>query len=251
MSNENLTGGPPGNVPQLRTAEYAATGGPDRCKTCSQPIGVEYYRINGAISCPHCAEEVRQRLPKDDTQAYARSLAFGIGGAILGLILYATFSIVTGLIIGFVSLAVGYLVGKAMMKGSNGVGGTRYQVTAVILTYAAVSLSAVPIAISQAVKHGKAQTAAHSASVAQNAPSADRLEMEPTPKAKRSFGEALGYLVLLGLASPFLELQDPGHGFIGLIILLVGLRIAWQTARGSPHVGVIGPFRNRTASSGS
>ena len=41
------------------------------------------------------------------------------------------------------------LGGKAMHLGSRGVGGRRYQLVAVLLTYLAVSLSAVPIAIHQ------------------------------------------------------------------------------------------------------
>ena len=40
---------------------------------------------------------------------------------------------------------------KAMMKGSGGIGGRRYQVAALLLTYGSVSMAAVPIAISQLV----------------------------------------------------------------------------------------------------
>jgi hypothetical protein len=46
---------------------------------------------------------------------------------------------------------------------------------------------------------------------------------------------------VLGLASPFLELQDPFHGIIGLVILLVGIRIAWQLTA-SPKIEILGPF---------
>jgi hypothetical protein len=35
-------------------------------------------------------------------------------------------------------------------------------------------------------------------------------------------------LVLWGIASPFLELQYGVFGIIGLVILFVGLRIAWR-----------------------
>jgi O-antigen/teichoic acid export membrane protein len=74
------------------------------------------------------------------------------------LILYSTFSILTG--IGLVtSLAVGWLVGTAIKKGSNGVGGRRYQIAAVALTYAAVSLSAIPIGISYIMKDKKPASA--------------------------------------------------------------------------------------------
>jgi hypothetical protein len=47
-----------------------------------------------------------------------------------------------------------------------------------------------------------------------------------------SFGKAIGLLALIGIASPFLDLQNPTHGIIGLIILFVGLRFAWQFTAG-------------------
>jgi hypothetical protein len=56
-------------------------------------------------------------------------------------------------------------------------------------------------------------------------------------------------LVLIGLASPFLELQDPLHGMIGLVILFVGIRIAWQLAQGT-SIQILGPFKSPTPASG-
>jgi hypothetical protein len=56
-------------------------------------------------------------------------------------------------------------------------------------------------------------------------------------------------VVLIGLASPFLELQDPVHGMIGLVILFVGIRIAWQIARGT-SIRILGPFEISTPASG-
>ena len=44
-----------------------------------------------------------------------------------------------------------------------------------------------------------------------------------------------------GLASPFLELQDPIHGILGLVILFVGLRIAWQLTA-EKKLDILGPF---------
>ena len=97
-------------TPQFGTAEYVESPGADRAE-----------------------------LAKDTHAAYVRAIVFGIGAAILGMILYATFEIQTGIVIGYAALAVGWLVGKAMITGSNGVGGRRYQIAAVLLTYAAVS----------------------------------------------------------------------------------------------------------------
>lgn len=56
-------------------------------------------------------------------------------------------------------------------------------------------------------------------------------------------------LAFIGLASPFLELANPMHGMIGLVILFVGIRIAWQIARGT-LVQILGPF-NRAAPASS
>src|ERR1700733_5489208 len=140
-------------TPQFGTAEYAGVSGAERCKSCSQSIGSQYYRVNGALTCAYYGEQAQLRTPKDSHQTFVRGLLFGVGGAVLGLIIYAGFGIITGLMLGYISLAVGYIVGKAIMKGTNGIGGRRYQIAAALLTYAAVSLSAVPIGISQIVKH--------------------------------------------------------------------------------------------------
>jgi len=236
----------PDNVPQFGVAEYPSAPGTDICKSCNQPAVGSYYRVNGAVACERCKEQLEAQLPKDGHAAFVRGLMFGVGGAILGLILYAAFGIITGLEIGYISLAVGYIVGKAMRMGSRGIGGRRYQVVAVILTYAAVSMSAIPIGISQYAKEKKAQPQAH----VPKPPSADHESVNPglapTPapqpeKPKMGLGAALAGLAVLGLASPFLELQDPFHGVIGLVILLVGIRIAWQLTA-NPKIEILGPF---------
>jgi len=144
-------------TPQFGKAEYLGEPGSDRCTVCSQPVVHEYYRVNGVMTCPSCASNAQSALPKDTHGAFVRALLFGGGGALLGLILYSTFGIITGLVIGYLSLAVGYLVGKSMMMGSKGIGGRRYQIAAVLLTYAAVSMSAIPISISMQLKNRQEQ----------------------------------------------------------------------------------------------
>jgi len=224
--------------PQFETAQYSGTA-TDHCKVCGQAIVGPYYRIGGNIACASCAHQAQNSKPVDKHSAYVRALIFGVGGAILGLIIYATVGIVTGLMIGYVALAVGYIVAKAMMLGSKGIGGRRYQITAVLLTYAAVSMAAVPIAISQNAKQRqKLQEEQRSFEK-----EAGGEQIAPAPvRPKMSFGAAIGALALLGLASPFLELQSPVHGLIGLFILLIGIRIAWQSTAGHPIAEISGPF---------
>jgi hypothetical protein len=236
--------------PQFATAEYVAKPAAQSCASCHTLINGPYYRVNGELKCATCTEIARRELPTDSHARFVRGLLFGIGGAILGLLIYSIFGIVTGLVVGYLSLAVGYIVGKAIHMGSRGSGGLRYQIAAVLLTYAAVSLSAIPMAISQARKQGPAAPAQHSSSNSPSSPVApsstpgeDSADSNDGPQV-HSFGAAAGYLALLGLASPFLELQDPFHGIIGLVILSVGIRIAWRLTAGS-EMQILGPFESR------
>jgi len=240
-------------TPQFTTAEYSGAG--NNCTLCRLPITARYYYVNDKTVCESCKLQVEQRFPKDSHSAYVRGILFGVGAAIVGMIGYAAFTIVTGLYIGYVSLAVGWLVSKAIMTGSKGIGGRRYQIAAVLLTYAAVSIAAIPIAISYQIKH-KSESAARQQ--VRHQPQTDATtqagadaqnNQRPTAKPKPGFGAAVVQLLLLGLASPFLELQDPFHGIIGLVILAVGLRIAWRMTASRVQINIQGPYDKASAAS--
>jgi hypothetical protein len=204
------------------------------------------------MACQRCTEQVQSRLPKDSHSAFVRGILFGVGGAIIGLILYSAFGIITGLEIGYVSLAVGWLVGKAMKKGSNGIGGRRYQIVAIALTYIAVSLSAIPIGISQALKERdsrphvqqKSSSSTEKADIddGSNGVNASAPAGSANVHQPKSLAAVAGSLLFVGLASPFLELQEGFSGIIGLVILLVGIQIAWKMT-GAPKLDIVGPFR--------
>jgi hypothetical protein len=232
-------------TPQFGTAEYIGTPGSDQCRFCQQPIAGSYYRLNGAMACRACAEKLQSELPRDSHADYTRALLYGLGAAIVGLIVYATFEIQTGIIIGYLSLAVGWFIGKAMMKGSNGRGGRRYQITAALLTYAAVSMAAVPIWIhfagSQKHAHHATQQQQTDDEPSQSENETGQGQSPAPPKSTVNMGKAFLQLAFLGLASPFLELADPFHGAIGLFILFIGIRIAWQTTRETAPA-IDGPF---------
>jgi hypothetical protein len=170
-------------------------------------------------------------LAKDTHAAYVRAILFGVGAAILGMILYATFAIVTGIVIGYAALAVGWIVGKAMIKGSNGVGGRRYQIVAVLLTYAAVSTAAIPVWMHFAGenKHGHQKQTAQSDRTSESGSDSDTQQEQRTARPRPSFASTVGTLLLLGLASPFLEFSsNPLGAMIGLFILFIGMQFAWK-----------------------
>ena len=237
-------------TPQFGTAEYVGSPGGDHCRYCHQLISGTYYRINDGMACADCAGKARDELARDSHSAYVRGLLYGIGAAILGLILYATFAIVTGIVIGYASLAVGWMVGKAMMKGSNGVGGRRYQIAAVLLTYAAVSMAAIPIWIHYAGEH-KQQTQQQRLQAEQRQLDSGSGQQNEPPSAEPvkphlTLGAWLVRVTLLGLASPFVEVWEGGPSFgwmIGLVILFVGMKFAWRITAGRP-LEIYGPFQD-------
>jgi lysylphosphatidylglycerol synthetase-like protein (DUF2156 family) len=211
-------------VPQFATAEYAPNKPGLTCAACKQPITGSYYQVNGLPACVECTTKVRAKNPSDSHAAFVRALVFGIAGAVVGFALYVFVALATGLAIGFVSLAVGFIVGKAMHLGSRGVGGRRYQIAAALLTYIAVSMSAVPIAIHQMQQHQP------------------HAQVSTTTEQSKhhNLAKAIGVLALVGVASPILDLQNPTHGIIGLIILFVGMRFAWRFTAGR-NLSISGP----------
>lgn len=255
------------DTPQFSTVQYAPKVAGDTCRACSLPITGVYYVANSSMLCGSCGEKIRQQIPQDNHAAFVRAIVFGLGGFVAGLILYAGFTILTGIEIGFVSLAVGWLVGKAMMIGSKGAGGRRYQIAAVLLTYAAVSMAFIPIVIHYQSTHepaetqqtGSASTSAdrpaqnrpadqRSAEQGQTAQGADSAQDKPAAPAKKgeeeqkaSLPEYVGRLAWFGLTSPFLQLKSGVSGVIGLIILFVGMRFAWRMTRGV-QITIEGPY---------
>jgi hypothetical protein len=128
------------------------------------------------------------------------SLAFGLVAAIAGCALYAGVEIVTHWRIGYVAVAVGYIVGWAMRQGSRGQGGTPYQIAAALLTYAAVAIAFIPV----------------------------ELYRGWMPLANSTMG-SLG-LFTGGFIEPLTELAtSPITGVINLIIVAFGVRTAWRS----------------------
>jgi hypothetical protein len=238
-------------TPQFGTAEYATKPVGHRCQFCQQPLGGTYYRVSAAVACPSCAEKVGREIPTDKHAAYVRALTYGVGAAVVGLIGYAVIAILLqGWVISYMSIGVGWIVGTAMMKGSNGVGGRRYQIVAALLTYAAVSLAAVPIWIHFADERNQQQRTqqqklADEQRQLEQESGRRPAESQAAPRAERrpvSLGTWLERVTLIGLASPFIQLKgNPGWGLMGLLILFFGMRIAWRIAEGRP-VGIYGPF---------
>ena len=143
---------PSGNKPlQFDVAESGAASSPQvtgtsgtTCKACSRPITKTYFQVNGAIICESC----RAQLDKPAGTRFTRGMhATGLGllAAIAGSLLYFAVAAITGREFGLVAIAVGFMVGKAVRKGSRGRGGWAYQSLAIGLTYLAIVSTYIPL----------------------------------------------------------------------------------------------------------
>jgi hypothetical protein len=138
-----------------------------------------------------------------DHARFVKAITYGVVAAIVGSLIYAAFTIITHIAIGYVAIGVGYLVGKAMLHATQGLGGRKYQVAAALLTYIAVSMASVPEILW---------------SLHQNGTDISHIS-----------ARGLIFLAKYGIASPILELQQSiGGGLIGLFILFIGIRFAWR-----------------------
>jgi len=201
----------PAKAHQQATAESPDLPGTLHCTLCSSLLSNEFYGVNAQLACANCAAAARAGQPIHSRTAFKAGIVFGIGAAALAMVLFAGVTILTHLYLGYAALAAGWIVGKAMMRGSNGVGGRQYQVAAVLLTYAAISMASIPVRI---------------ATIA--------------PASDIDWGNEVVPMALLGLASPLFDLLRGLPGLLGLVSLSVGLRIAWKLTAARP-LSVDGP----------
>lgn len=191
----------PGQTPGLQPGQHPGQLKPQeiKCSVCGGLVSGQKYLLNAQPACARCA--VAAGAPVDSSAAFTTAVVYGIGAALAGLAFYAGFTIAFHFFIGYVALAVGWLIGKAMMAGSKGIGGRKYQIVAVMLTYFAISLASVPILLAEAYEKG----------------------------TDIDWANFAGVLLAYGIASPILDLAGGMvFGLVGLLILFVGLRIAWR-----------------------
>lgn len=165
---------------------------------CNAVLEESFYQIQGVDVCGNCAAARRagQELP-DSRKKFLRALAYGSGAAFLGWAGWSAVEIITGFQIGLLAIAVGWMVGTAIRKGTAGHTSRKYQIMAVILTYLAISMSFLPILIADQIKKGN--------------PTAKQKKADPTvtvrpdtPPTPGGFFVALAMLLGLALISPLL-----------------------------------------------
>jgi hypothetical protein len=176
------------------------------CKACSKPIDGEYFQLNGKVTCASCRTAIEAAVATPNgVQPFARALGLGILAAIAGAAIYYGVIAIANLEIGIIAIAIGYMVGWAIRKGTGDRGGLRFQIMAIVLTYWAVGLAYAPLFMAHA-------------------------------------GVPLPVMFFEVWTLPILVITGGGSGIITAIIIAVGMRQAWRMT-GAPVLKIAGPFR--------
>jgi hypothetical protein len=198
MADENL---------QFDRAEPSSGGPPSAsCSRCQRSLEPSYFQVNGVVVCSRCLPEIEATWNRGTSATrFALSLFLGVMAAGAGAALYYGILAATGYELSIVAIAVGYGVGVAVRKGSNGRGGWRYQALAMFLTYTSIVSSYVPF-------------------LDQEALSGDT--------------NLIGTLARL-YAVPFLSGME---NIIGLLIIGIGVYVAWSINKPAT-LSVTGPYQ--------
>jgi len=220
---------------QFQTAETIDNR--PRCGACNTVLSESFYQIQGVNVCGNCAtaRKTGQELP-DSRQKFLRALLYGSGAAFLGWAGWSAVEIATGFQIGLLAIGVGWMVGTAIRKGTEGHTSRKYQFMAVILTYLAISMSFVPILVADLVKKG------NPAAEKQGKGSTEVKVRPEGPPTAAGLVVAFGMLAGLALISPLLgAVYNFPMGLISVFIVYLALQRAWQLTQPDEAV-ITGPF---------
>jgi hypothetical protein len=272
MSADGLSPTPP-NALQFDIAESAATSNATpaemACKGCGSAIGGggAYYQVNRSVICERCRAVLEHPSGSRLTRAL-RATGFGLAAAIAGSVLYFAVRAITGFEFGLVAIAVGFMVGTAVRRGSGGRGGWAYQTLAIALTYLAIVTTYVPLLVSEFQKSAK-QSAVHavaptpmdtisisasgpvsgdSSSAAADSSATPAVSQAGTPAVAHAAREhpvrlgagtvvlGIGALVLLAAVVP---IAAGLSNLIGLLIIAIAVFEAWKLNR---RAAITGPY---------
>jgi hypothetical protein len=208
------------------------------CAACKSAIAGQYFHAQGLPVCPLCARKIEIGQQAPPAVSLLRAALYGGGAAFAGFLIYATVSIALDLQLALISILVGIMVGKAVRKGSYGLGGRPQQILAVALTYFAITTSYIPVYIYQQTKSSRAAQARKDAQ-----PNSQSLPGTTNGGATKrpSLGVAILILLAIALAAPFLSLASGISGLLNLAIIFFGLQNAWKLT-GRTDLFITGPY---------
>ncbi len=236
------------------------------CSACGAAIPTWYYEVSGAVVCVSCRAKIHAQIAGGSGSArFARAIGFGLLAAAAGSALYYAIVALTGYEIGLVAIAVGFLVGRAVNRGSHGRGGRSYQTLAVGLTYFAIVTTYIPFIVKAIRDNPTAVTAdstarttatpdsasspsvstaaANAAPEQQGAPIAAPAAKSTEPKAKQiKIGRALLSLAALLALAALAPILAGFQNIIGILIIGFALFEAWRQNQ-RLQLAITGPYR--------
>lgn len=222
------------------------------CAACKKPLGSQYFTVNDAVTCDDCHHLIAHQLTEAKSAgAFLRALLLGGGAAIGGSIAWFAVAKITGMEIGLLAIAVGYVVGHAVRRGSRSPGGRRYQALAMLLTYVSITGSYIPTVVKTLAERpaATATSAAPSspATSGEHAPDTSEAPAAPAADGGAPVGRAeplqliFAVVIVFGIAlvAPFLSGVS---NIIGLLLIAIALYEAWKLNKRVPFV-LNGPLR--------
>ncbi len=160
MSTDEGRGGSAAPELQFDKADFGDKQARLDCAACQQPIAGTYFQAGATTFCPRCRELVEAHQQKrPGLSGFLLAVVLGALAAAAGSLLYFGIAALTGYNFGLIAIVVGYLVGRAVRKGSGGRGGLVYQLLAVFLTYTSIVATYIPAIIEAVVKESGARPA--------------------------------------------------------------------------------------------
>jgi hypothetical protein len=224
---------------QFERAEFAAPAQGQSCSSCNGAAAPTYHELNGRVFCPACRQRIEGSLQQMRTSgSMGRGLLYGLGAAIVGSIVFYAVSAITGYQFGLIAVVIGFAVGKAVRKGSGSLGGRRYQIVAVLLTYFSIASTNIP----PILKYMSQQSQKRQAAAATGSGQTPAVTPAATPRVRgpRPVLALAGLVLLFGLALA-LPILNITHDFLGVIIIGIGLWEAWKFTR-AVKIEFKGPF---------
>jgi hypothetical protein len=209
----------------------------EACAICRKALADAYFLAGGARVCAGCREEIRKALAAGSpAKRFLKAALLGSLGALVGAVVY--FVVAIWIEIGIVAIFVGWLVGVAVRKGSEGRGGWPYQAMAMFLTYAAIIVIYVPSAMERqmdSIKHEKAVAAEKAKESGAPAPAEEKKPIT-NPLI---YPIILIFVFVVACIEPF---RQGAQNFIGLLLIGIALYEAWKLNR-RVRLDFQGPFK--------
>jgi hypothetical protein len=232
------------------TYTHDASAGPP-CSNCKGPLGEQYWQWQTRSVCAKCRGQLSELLERSQSKsAFWRAVWLGSATALGCGVAYAIFVAVANFQFALVTIGIAFLIAKVMRRCSAGVGGRKYQILAVVLTYVASAMGYAPGVMSglrgdsdeaesasQPTAAGAKPDRPKSAARAREA----REAHAPTNEHVGAGQLLLGLALIFGitLAAPILAATEAP---MGLLIVGFGLWEAWKLSRGLP-LTLDGPYR--------